>query len=210
MLKIEKPLGKGDRVFRVRSAEAAFHDVAGEPRIPLSIRVKMHIGHPLELALATPDPWDAARKVEIFVARQSAPIEPARTKAVSAEEVIEHIDRLGSTPFKLDHIEVELDEGVGIGFSALHKIRAQACEQLEEALLARYHERVLEKAPSRVFAPRIRKGSCKVAVLATNQLVPALQNVLEQISSMCLYIITVAVKPSCGPALANGRAGGLS
>ena len=41
-------------------------------------------------------------------------------------------------------------------------------EQLEEALLARYHERVLEKAPSRVFAPRIRKGSCKVAVLATN------------------------------------------
>lgn len=183
VLKIEKPLGKGDRVFRVRSAEAAFHDVAGEPRIPLSIRVKMHIGHPLELALATPDPWDAARKVEIFV--EGAPIEPARTKAVSAEEVIEHIDRLGSTPFKLDHIEVELDEGVGIGFSALHKIRAQACEQLEEALLARYHERVLEKAPSRVFAPRIRKGSCKIAVLATN---PACARAAKRAGADFIYV----------------------
>lgn len=104
---------------------------------------------------------------------------------MSAEEVIEHIDRLGSTPFKLDHIEVELDEGVGIGFSALHKIRAQACEQLEEALLAQYHERVLEKAPSRVFAPRIRKGSCKVAVLATN---PACARAAKRAGADLIYV----------------------
>lgn len=183
VLKVEKPLGKGDRVFRVRSAEAAFHDVADEPRIPLSIHVKMHIDRPLELTLATPDPWNAARQVEVSV--EGVPIEPARTKAVSAEEVIEHIDRLGSTPFKLDHIEVELDEGVGIGFSALHKIRAQACEQLEEALLERYHDRALEKASSRVFAPRIRKGACKVAVLATN---PACARAAKRAGADLIYV----------------------
>ena len=51
VVSVEKPLGKGDRVFRVRSAEAAFHDDAFEPRVPITAQVRLRIGEPLSLTL---------------------------------------------------------------------------------------------------------------------------------------------------------------
>lgn len=196
IVEVDKPLGKGDRVFRVRSAEAAFHDDAAEPRIGIAAQVKMHIGEPLSIMLSAANPWlgrdpegsledDSGQPTTVSVVIQGEVVEAARTKAVSAEEVIEHIDRLGSTPFTLDGIDVELDEGVGIGFSALHRARANACEQLVAALLAPFHDRALEKAPSRVYDPRIRKGACKVAVLATN---PACARAAKRAGADLIYV----------------------
>ena len=49
--------------------------------------------------------------------------------------MISHIDRLGQTPFKLANIEVELDDGVGIGFSALHHLRSDCLELLKNIIL---------------------------------------------------------------------------
>lgn len=193
VVSVDKPLGKGDRVFRVRSAEAAFHDSDSEPRIAIDAQVKMHIGEPLSIELFAADPWNARDNgsleglsgKKVSVAIQGDVVEAARTKAVTTKEVREHIDRLGSTPFMLRNIEIELDEGVGIGFSALHKLRAQACEQLAASLLAPFHDRVLEKAPSRVYDPRIRKGSCKVAVLATN---PACARAAKRAGADLIYV----------------------
>ncbi|WP_251197587.1 U32 family peptidase [Anaerotardibacter muris] len=197
VMQVEKPLGQGDRVFRVRSAEAAFHDSASDSRIPIQIRAKLALGEPLSIEVSTSNPWRggaleaddapavAALPDVVSVNVEGDMVEPARTKAVSREEVVEHIDRLGSTPFIASSVEVELDEGVGIGFSALHKLRARACEQLEKALLAPFDHRSLERAPSRVYAPRIRKGSCKVAVLATN---PACARAAKRAGADLIYV----------------------
>lgn len=192
VISVDKPVGKGDRIFRVRSAEAAFQDDALEPRIPLRAQVRLCLGKPLSLTLSAPDPWacpdassEAVEDSYVTVLLEGAVVEAARTKAVSSEEVVEHIDRLGSTPFVLEGIEVDLDEGVGIGFSALHKLRARACEELEDMLLATYHDRSLEKAPARSYAPRIRKGSCKVAVLATN---PACARAAKRAGADLIYV----------------------
>lgn len=192
VISVDKPVGKGDRIFRVRSAEAAFQDDALAPRIPLRAQVRLCIGEPLSLTLSAPDPWacpdasgEAIEDSYVSVSLEGAVVEAARTKAVSSEEVVEHIDRLGSTPFVLEGIEVDLDEGVGIGFSALHKLRARACEELEGMLLATYHDRSLEKAPARSYAPRIRKGSCKVAVLATN---PACARAAKRAGADLIYV----------------------
>ena len=184
LVHVEKPLGKGDRVFRVRSAEAAFDDDATEPRIPIDVQTKLRIGEPLSIMLSADDPWSDT-PVPIVVTLEGAAVEAARTKAITVEEVVEHIDRLGSTPFIIRNIEVDLDEGVGIGFSALHKLRASACDQLEEAMLAPYHARVLEKAPSRVYDARIRKGACKVAALATN---PACARAAKRAGADLIYV----------------------
>ena len=197
VMQVDKPLGQGDRVFRVRSAEAAFHDSAQDPRIPVRIKAKLTLGQPLSLELSTPNPWrggaleaDDALTVSampeiVTVALEGDVIEAARTKAVTSEEVVEHIDRLGSTPFVVDSVEVELEEGVGIGFSALHKLRARGCEELEAALLAPFKVRSLDKAPARAYAPRIRKGSCKVAVLATN---PACARAAKRAGADLIYV----------------------
>lgn len=68
-------------------------------------------------------------------------VEAAKTRAVEASDLVEHVGRMGSSPFEAASFEVALDEGCGMGFSAVHKVRAAACKALEEAILAPYAER---------------------------------------------------------------------
>ena len=129
-LAVREPVSVGDRVFRVRSAKLAA-DAQGRTetgmKIPVSIDVRMRKGEPLEITV-----HDGAG----HEARALGPIvEEARTKSVTREDVIDHVGRLGATPFACEAWTVELDEGVGIGFSALHKTRTAALEAFEEALL---------------------------------------------------------------------------
>lgn len=173
---VERAVGKGDRVFRVRNAEAAFVDDEKLPAVAVNARAELHIGQPAQLTFA-------AQGAEVTV--EGPVVEAARTKAITEEEAREHIDRMGSTPFYLASLEVNLDEGVGMGFSMLHKLRSRAAEELQEAVLAQYHARKLGRTPSRAFAPVVRKGWCKVAVLATN---PACARAAKRAGADLIYV----------------------
>lgn len=175
---VERAVGKGDRVFRVRNAEAAFVDGDKLPSVAVCAHAELHIGQPALLTF-TAAAGDASVTVE------GPEVEAARTKAITEEEVREHIDRMGTTPFYLSSLEIDLDEGVGMGFSMLHKLRARAAEELQEAILAHYHARKLERTPSRAFAPVVRKGWCKVAALATN---PACARAAKRAGADLIYV----------------------
>lgn len=73
-------------------------------------------------------------------------VESARTRAVTRSDVAEHVGRMGSSPFVPRRLEVELDEGCGMAFSAVHQLRAEACEALEQAILAPYAARAARLA----------------------------------------------------------------
>lgn len=129
-LGVREPVSVGDRVFRVRSAKLAA-DAQGRTeagmKIPVSIDVRMRKDEPLEIIV-----HDGAG----HEARALGPVvEEARTKAVTREDVIDHVGRLGATPFSCASWDIMLDEGVGIGFSTLHKTRTAALEAFEETLL---------------------------------------------------------------------------
>lgn len=175
---VERAVGKGDRVFRVRNAEAAFVDDDKLPSVAVCAHAELHIGQPALLTF-TVAAGDASVTVE------GPEVEAARTKAITEEEVREHIDRMGTTPFYLSSLDIDLDEGVGMGFSMLHKLRARAAEELQEAILAHYHARKLERTPSRAFAPVVRKGWCKVAALATN---PACARAAKRAGADLIYV----------------------
>lgn len=175
---VERAVGKGDRVFRVRNAEAAFVDDDKLPSVAVCARAELRIGQPALLTF-TVAAGDASVTVE------GPEVEAARTKAITEEEVREHIDRMGTTPFYLSLLEIDLDEGVGMGFSMLHKLRARAAEELQETILAHYHARKLERTPSRAFAPVVRKGWCKVAALATN---PACARAAKRAGADLIYV----------------------
>lgn len=175
---VERAVGKGDRVFRVRNAEAAFVDDDKLPSVAVCARAELRIGQPALLTF-TVAAGDASATVE------GPEVEAARTKAITEEEVREHIDRMGTTPFYLSSLEIDLDEGVGMGFSMLHKLRARAAEELQETILAHYHARKLERTPSRAFAPVVRKGWCKVAALATN---PACARAAKRAGADLIYV----------------------
>lgn len=175
---VERAVGKGDRVFRVRNAEAAFVDDDKLPSVAVCARAELRIGQPALLTF-TVTAGDASVTVE------GPEVEAARTKAITEEEVREHIDRMGTTPFYLSSLEIDLDEGVGMGFSMLHKLRARAAEELQETILAHYHARKLERTPSRAFAPVVRKGWCRVAALATN---PACARAAKRAGADLIYV----------------------
>ena len=121
-------------------ARAAQADVAR--RRPVRVWVRARMGEAFEVAMETVD--GSARAVA-----RGFVVESARTRAVSREDLVAHVGRMGSTWFDPVDIEVELDDGCGMGFSAVHEVRARACEELEQAITALYEGRELTPAPSR-------------------------------------------------------------
>ncbi len=156
-----------DRVFRIRSAEAAFTEDAREPRVPVAGEAWLEVGQPLRMefrvACGFPRPLP-----DVVGAAAGPVVEAARTRAVTVADVEEHVGRMGSTPFSLASLDVHLDEGVGIGFSQLHACRAQALEELEQALLAGSSRPEAGKATPLPAGESTRTEGPLLAVLATS------------------------------------------
>ena len=191
----------GDRVFRVRSAEAAFEDDAREPRVPLVGTATLHIGEPLRMEFrpAAEADIEGAPRATLAVARRlqaafpdgvsggadGAPVEAARTRAVSFDDVAAHIDRLGNMPYQLVNLTIDMDDGVGIGFSALHGVRAAALDALTEALTAEGHGRTLPRTTPREPLPAAHPAGCRVAVTVTN---PACARAAKRAGAHLIYV----------------------
>jgi len=152
----ERQVSQGDRVFRVANArldEAArrtFAEAATDAASPIDIAVRVETGKPLRIEL---------RMGEHAVSVEGPEIEPARTKPVSTEEIIEHVGRLGGTAFTAGAWDVTLSPEAGVGFSLLHRVRREAVEALQAELLAPWADRVsvepVASLPARKRLPRI-------------------------------------------------------
>jgi putative protease len=134
----------GDRVFRVVNAalnEAARRSwQATEERHPVPVRVEvtLRVGEPAGLLLSVPG-------VDVTV---SGPVvEIARTKPVTVEEIVEHVGRLGGTPYAVEEAIVRLDAEAGLGFSVLHRMRRDAVALLDEQRLAPWAGRSMSDSP---------------------------------------------------------------
>ncbi|MDO5427285.1 MAG: U32 family peptidase [Coriobacteriia bacterium] len=139
---------KSDRVFRVKSSEGTFSATEFQPKVPVDCKVELNIGSPSKIVLKNLN-YEAELRGEI--------VEEARTKAVTKEEVKEHICRLGQTPFKIQNIEIDLDENVGIGFSILHHLRADALNLLEQKILQTDKPQLPKRKPNKNIKNNISK-----------------------------------------------------
>lgn len=148
----------GARVRLIRSqaaldaAEAALKRPVARKR-PVDVRVIAHLGKPFTVELRCVDDDAVLGRAEGFI------IEAARTRAVCADDLIEHVGRMGSSPFEATSFDIQLDAGCGMGFSAVHRVRAAACEALERAILALHESRV----PHALAAPAERRAESYAA-----------------------------------------------
>ncbi|MDO8880827.1 MAG: DUF3656 domain-containing protein [Coriobacteriia bacterium] len=151
---VEGQASTGDRVFRVADAAlaaAARRTFAGTAAtdhraVQVSFSVTLHAGEPLAMT---------ASAAGVSATVEGPEIEPARTKAITAEEVMEHVGRLGGSGFRAAGWDIALDADAGVGYSALHAVRREALARLGERLLEPWADR--RKQAPRVPDPRSRR-----------------------------------------------------
>jgi putative protease len=138
------------RVIRSQQAldEAARVARSDVPRTrDVRVRVRALLGRPLAIELACVD--GSARALA-----EGGVVEAARTRAVTRQDLIDHAGRLGGSAFRAASFEVELDEGVGLRFSDVHRVRSEACRRLAAQILGSYASREADKVPSAVRLER--------------------------------------------------------
>ena len=127
------PEGSPVRVIRSEEAFAATDRALSRAyarKRPVKVSVYAHKGEPFVVGVETED--GAAS-----VAASGFVVEAARTRAVTSDEVAEHVGRMGASAFEPVSIDVDLDEGCGMAFSAVHAVRAEALSMLEDVLAKR-------------------------------------------------------------------------
>ena len=151
------------RVIRSQAAMDAAARVSKadvQRKRPVHVRVVARLGQPFRVELSCAD-GEASASAEGFAC------EAARTRAVTGEDLVEHVGRMGGGPFEPVSFDVQMDDGLGMGFSAVHKVRAAAVKALEEALLAPYaaREEGLSPAPSeRAVAYRLGEARAEAGI----------------------------------------------
>lgn len=172
-VEVPRPVVAGWRVRVIRSQEAIDRaDAVLKRTVPrkraVDARVRARLGEPFSVELFCCDDPALCGRAEGFT------VETARTRAVTCDDLIEHVGRMGSTPFEMRSCEVELDEGCGMGFSAVHAVRAEACASLEAAILAPYDEQAqtlaeVRLAPLSPAAPAAHRATTpEICAIATS------------------------------------------
>lgn len=144
-IELFEPVGKGDLLelrhddefdqflTTIAAGAALKRDVLRRRAVDVSVVARL--GEPFAVTLTCCDDPSLTATATGFT------VEAAKTRAVEASDLVEHVGRMGSSPFEAASFDVSLDAGCGMGFSAVHKVRAAACTALEEAILAPYEER---------------------------------------------------------------------
>ena len=139
--RVPRSMPEGCRVRVIRSQRAI--DAAGAAlkrdvlrRRAVDVTVVARLGEPFAVTLTCcDDPFAYRPRPRALPSRPPRPARSRRPIWLSTS------GRMGSSPFEAASFDVALDEGCGMGFSAVHKVRAAACKALEEAILAPYDER---------------------------------------------------------------------
>lgn len=156
--------------------------------------VRARIGEPFSVAFSTLEggghrslaTTTLTGRAEGFV------VEAARTRPVSVQDLREHVGRLGSSPFEAVEWTIELDEGAGMGFSAVHAVRSEAATALEQAILAPIEKRDLRliDAPySLSIRSERRFGTCdspQICALVTS---PRAAHIAREAGAHRIYVL---------------------
>ena len=161
---VEQRVSKGDRVFRVRNATMAFVDDEFAPRIPVSGEAAIRLEEPCRIRFEAQGSHGRFYEGEA----KGSVVQAARTRPLTDQDVRQHVDRLGGTPFAIEELKIDLQEGAGMGFSELHHVRADALQRLKEDMLEAYRGRTAPHFDPLNVEPLRRGRTCSVVAWATN------------------------------------------
>jgi putative protease len=118
----------GDRVFKtndallMEKARVSFQEGREQRKRPLTIRLSGHVGEKLRM-----DVMGSERRVTVYSVSAA---QTALKRPLTWDYAFQQLGRLGTTPFWLDKLELEVDEGIMLPVSDLNEMRRLAVEEL--------------------------------------------------------------------------------
>ena len=164
---VPKGVRLNDRVFRtldskLMSYARQFFGPDAKKRIAVDAVVTAHVGQPMTVTLTDEDGNVGYGETDFIV-------EEARKRALDYAVVHKQLDRMGTTEYFLNSLNVELDDNVMVPMSEMNEARRMACEALDAARLEAF-------APARKpvhkhnesFVPNAKKRTHDGAVLTVH------------------------------------------
>jgi len=118
----------GDRVFKtydellMEKARQSYQEGKERRKRPVRMRLSGVIGEPMVL-----EAWDRDRYAQV---KSSIPVQKALKRPLTPEYAFQQLGRLGTTPFWLDRLDLEIEEGSMLPVSELNEMRRLAVEAL--------------------------------------------------------------------------------
>ncbi len=119
---------QGDRVFKtndallMEKARVSFQEGREQRKRPLTIRLSGHVGEKLRM-----DVMERERQVAVYSVGVA---QVALKRPLTWDYAFQQLGRLGTTPFWLDKLELDVDEGIMLPVSDLNEMRRLAVEEL--------------------------------------------------------------------------------
>ena len=118
----------GDRVFKtndallMEKARLSFQEGREQRKNPLNLRLSGQLGEKLRLEVI-----DSDRSATVY---STNPAQKALKRPLTWDYAFQQLGRLGTTPFWLDKLELEIDEGIMLPVSDLNEMRRLVVEEL--------------------------------------------------------------------------------
>lgn len=132
-------------------------------------------------------------------------VEKALKVALGEEKIETQIKKLGNTPYELDDLKINLDEGVSMPISLINQMRREAIELLDEARIPvkgrAYKDSKIKYSPKK-YAKNINSNS-KIRVKINN--IEALKSIINLDIDMIYYEDVATLEQAMAMATANNK-----
>lgn len=132
-------------------------------------------------------------------------VEKALKVALGEEKIETQIKKLGNTPYELEDLKINLDEGVSMPISLINQMRREAIELLDEARIPvkdrAYKDSKIKYSPKK-YAKNINSNS-KIRVKINN--IEALKSIINLDIDMIYYEDVATLEQAMAMATANNK-----
>ncbi|HHY82389.1 MAG TPA: U32 family peptidase [Clostridiales bacterium] len=132
----------GTKVYRtlkasqLKSAGESYSNIYGR-KIPVTAKAKFEIGNNPVLILRDPNGIEGR-------AEGSFEVQKAVNRAMDKDILLQHLGKLGDTPFELLSADLECENEIFLPVSAINQLRRDAADELMKKRIAYYNDRALK------------------------------------------------------------------
>ncbi len=170
-LPVKYNLKPGSRVYRMNNArlqrEIFEKFINSQKRTAIKIELLARLGQPLRLTMIQPD-----ENIKVVVSGRE--VEIAQKSALTKEDLVKRLEKLGNTVFYSSDTYVDMDDNIFIPVGMLNELRRSATEKLSDAIIHKYKRKVyfLDKKPINDIIPcnSPKKISYSALIYGENQI----------------------------------------